>query len=122
MRYTTLSLCFILFTGFAYAENYSDKLYPAVGFGTITCYEYLHPNRERDFVGRGIHIFSWAQGFMSGKNVYGEYNIDLLSISIEEQEVIMKVYCEEHKRDSVAKAVEFLHEELWRKSKDKLKK
>ena len=121
MRLVHSFFYFIFFTSFAFAENDSDKTYNAIGWGTMTCYEYLHPG-GKDFVGRDSHIFAWAQGFMSGKNVYAGYDIGLLSIRTEEQEVIMKVYCEEHKRDSVSKAVEFLYEELWRKSKDKLKK
>jgi len=88
-----------------------------VGPGVITCYEFLHPTKGYEGRGRDDSFLYWAQGYMTSKNIYSETNIHLSTIDIDEQIVIMKVYCEEHKRDRVYDAVEFLYNELYKKGK-----
>lgn len=113
-------LIFMVFsTSICFAENdkkESNKSF-TVGWGTITCYDFLHPGYQKDFAGRDLAVFAWIQGFMTAKNYYTNDDVALLSLDIDEQLVIIKVYCEEHKRNKVIYAADYLYGELYKKSK-----
>jgi hypothetical protein len=87
------------------------------GWGMLICYDFLHPANGQDFIGRDYAVFSWIQGYISGKNVYSSYDANVESISKEEQLVIIKTYCEEHGRERIGIAAEYLYAELYKKGK-----
>jgi len=122
MKFFYSLLFFILFTNISLAENSNDKISTAGGIGVMSCYEYLKSNRY-DFGGKDYFIvLAWAQGFMSAKNTYANYKVDLFSLDIEEQIIVIRLFCEEHKRSKIYNAIDFLYEELWRKGENKSKK
>jgi hypothetical protein len=112
MRHILYCFLFLFFLiGKVYAENAIG-----IGWGVFTCYEFLHPSRDEDFRGRDMEFMNWAQGYMSAKNLYSRTNISL-KYDLKEQIVILKIYCEEHKRDMFYLSVENLYEELSKKGK-----
>jgi hypothetical protein len=90
------------------------------GAGAIICYDFIHPKKENDYVGRDNVFLTWAQGYMSAYNQLGDKNeesVNLGIISLEEQIVILKIYCEDHKRNSFWGAAINLYSELYKKGK-----
>jgi hypothetical protein len=108
-RFFILFFCLFIGVNPCFAENEKPKY--GIGWGVFTCYEFIHPKAGEDYVERDYMFFAWAQGYMSAKNMYSKTNIPL-KYDPNEQLVIMKTYCEEHKRNPVAYAVEYLYNEL----------
>jgi hypothetical protein len=103
-------------------SNEGKKSYHTIGVGTVICYDFLHPSDGKQSSTRDAIFMSWAQGYMSAKNLYSEYNTILGSMDIDEQLVIIKIYCEEHKRNVVLFAVDNLYTELLKRQMMELKK
>ncbi len=107
---------FVFMVSFCFGKSDVKESSTGIGVGVITCYEFLHPGNS-GYENRDIVFMSWAQGFMSAKNVYGGYSVDLSTIDVKEQIVALKVFCEEHKRKLFVHAVESLYQELYEKGK-----
>jgi hypothetical protein len=108
--------CFGFMIGVCFGGSSAKESNTGSGVGVITCYEFLHPGNS-GYENRDIVFLSWAQGFMTAKNVYGDYKVDLFTMGIKEQIVAVKVFCEEHKRKLFVHAVESLYQELYEKGK-----
>jgi|694.fasta_scaffold44720_10 hypothetical protein len=120
MRLTLYSFLLLIYSSVLCVAEVSQKEKDhgqVYGWGMLLCYDFLHPSNGQDFLGRDYAIFSWIQGYISGKNVYSSYDANVESISKDEQIVIIKTYCEEHGRDRIAIAAEYLYEELYKKFK-----
>lgn len=104
------------------AENEKEKA-DVIGWGAFTCYEFINPSKEKNFIGRDRLFFSWAQGYMSAFNVLSHNdNVDFFSIDPAEQLVILKVFCEDNKLKAFAISVENLYLELLKKTDARKKK
>jgi hypothetical protein len=115
------SFIFVVFTtSICFSETGKKESNPFIfhsaGLGAVTCYEFLHPG-QMDFIGRDFTVLAWVQGYMTAKNYYSDYDVALLTLNVDEQIVIIKIYCEEHKRDKVRNAAEYLYGELYKKGK-----
>jgi len=95
----------------AASANAAD--YPLMGVGSRTCgqfgsaYQKFPQVAENDF-------FSWAQGFMSGLNMAlstGERK-NLAGKPIEEEQSILRQYCNDHPLDDFYRAVYNLYSDL----------
>lgn len=119
MRLFYMLIFMVFSTKICFAENdkkESNKSF-TVGLGAITCYDFLYPGYQKDFSGRDFAVFAWIQGYMTAINYYTNNDVALLSLDVDEQLVIIKVYCEEHKRKKVIYAADYLYGELLKKSK-----
>src|SRR5438132_8817530 len=77
----------------------ASEYYPQRGVGAGTCAEFTELYKERpEFWER--HFFSWAQGWMSGFNMAldGEDKpiFDLSAKTIQEQQLFIRSYCDQH--------------------------
>ena len=81
-----------------------------MGVGVVKCYEFI--DKSKDNFLRDNAFLSWAQGYMTAVNTYTGIDVDLTTINVEEQLVIMKDFCEKNKRSFVAESVEYLMKEL----------
>lgn len=97
-------------------------MYSGAGFGTVSCYDFLHPAEGKELSNREAIFFTWAQGFMTGKNATSAEDVDLFALDVDEQKSIIKIYCEKHKRDSFTYASDFLYYVLDKATKEKYKK
>ena len=90
----------------AYAEN--SKYF--VGAGALSCREYNAAETYKD------SVFIWIQGYMTGMNVALKMakvkQVDLWSMSVEEQEVFIKNYCLDNSGSFLAKAGDALFDRL----------
>jgi hypothetical protein len=85
------------------------------GAGTRTCGQFAEAYRASPEVNE-LFYFSWAQGFMSGRNsVLAENNQlirDLASLSMDEQQSFIRHYCNQFPLDLYYSAVIKLHNSL----------
>jgi hypothetical protein len=90
-----------------------------VGLGAGSCGEIAEQFRSEPTETQHWMIM-WAQGFMSGLNVYleekGQYR-DLQSMKVEAQEQSLREYCDQHPMASFAKAVIDLFNQMPLKTK-----
>ena len=97
----------------------SSKADHIVGLGAGPCSEIIEQYRTDPTVVQSW-MMMWAQGFMSGLNVYleekGQYR-DLQSMKVAAQAQMLRAYCDEHPMASLAKAVIDLFNQMPLKSK-----
>lgn len=86
------------------------------GEGAVLCYEFISPSNKGNNKTREEFFMAWASGYMSSKNVMSGKKVDLLSIDLDEQLAILKIYCEENKKSYFGIAVEYLYNELQQRS------
>lgn len=110
MRLSFFTIIVILLSSFCYAES-SNKKYYSVGAGAAKCYEFIDNSKDYNLRRDKLYL-SWAQGFMTATNTFTGISVDLTTINVEEQLVIMKDFCEKNKRSFVSDSVQYLMMEL----------
>lgn len=105
-RFTYIFLLFFLSIDYSAAEN--SRYF--IGAGGLSCREYNAAETYRD------SVFMWIQGYMTGMNVALKAakvkQVDLWSMSVEEQEAFIKNYCISNNNSFLANAGDALLERL----------
>ena len=109
MRLSFFTIIIILLSSLCYAES-SNKKSTGMGVGVVKCYEFI--DTSKDYFLRHNIFLAWAQGYMTAVNAYTAIDVDLSTINVEEQLVIMKDFCEKNKRSFVVESVAYLMKEL----------
>jgi hypothetical protein len=68
-----------------------------MGIGVATCGEFAQDYRRNPSQAE-IDYFNWAQGYMSGANVRGDFNLEhnLSAWFLDQQREFLRRYCNEH--------------------------
>ena len=90
------------------APNANAKDFGEMGLGLAPCAQFakmyaMNPTRAEDM------FLDWAQGFMSGMNmgalIAGKPSKNMASISVQEQEELIRQYCNKHPLAEYGQAV-----------------